>query len=64
MKNYICTGCGHIYCQAMGDPGQGDIPIVPRDTAFEKVPKDWRCPKCGLPKEDFKLCDKECDDEC
>ena len=61
MKNYICTECGHIYCQSMGDPERSDIP---RGTPFEKVPDDWTCPKCGSLKKDFKECDKECDDEC
>ena len=61
MTNYICTVCGHVYCQSMGDPDRKDIP---EDTPFEKVPNDWTCPKCGAPKTDFKECDKECDDEC
>lgn len=60
MKNYICTVCGHIYYQEMGDPDRDDIP---KGTAFEKVPKDWTCPKCGASKEEFKKCNNECDNE-
>ena len=49
MKKYMCDVCGWIYDPAIGD-NDGDIaPGV----AFEDLPKDWVCPLCGVPKEDF-----------
>ncbi len=60
MKNYICTECGHVYCQSIGDSDHN----IPRGTPFEKLPNNWKCPKCGSSKKYFKLCGKECDEEC
>ena len=49
MKKYICDVCGYIYDPAKGDP-ENDIPP---GTAFEKLPDDWTCPECGVPKNQF-----------
>ena len=49
MKKYICDVCGYIYDPAVGDPDNG----VEAGTAFEKIQEDWRCPLCGVGKEDF-----------
>lgn len=49
MKKYICDVCGYIYDPAKGDP-ENDIPP---GTAFEKLPEDWTCPECGVPKSQF-----------
>jgi flavin reductase (DIM6/NTAB) family NADH-FMN oxidoreductase RutF/rubredoxin len=48
-KKYRCTVCGHIYDPAEGDPDSGIAPGTP----FEELPDDWRCPVCGVEKEDF-----------
>jgi len=49
MKKYRCTVCGWIYDPAVGDPEHGIAP----ETPFEALPADWRCPRCGAPKEKF-----------
>ncbi len=41
-KKYMCKICGWIY-----DPAEND------GIAFEDLPDDWRCPVCGVGKEDF-----------
>jgi len=53
MKKYICDVCGYIYDPAKGDP-ENDIPP---GTAFEKLPEDWLCPECGVPKNQFTALD-------
>lgn len=50
-KKYVCTICGHVYDEAMGDPDGG----VPPGTFWEDVPDDWVCPDCGASKDDFEL---------
>mgnify|MGYP002642252198 CR=1 FL=1 len=49
MERYVCVGCGYIYDPAEGDPGAG----IPRGTAFEALPEDWRCPICYVGKDEF-----------
>jgi len=48
MQKWECP-CGYIY-----DPEEGDYENgVEPGTAWEDVPADWVCPKCGAEKEDF-----------
>ena len=42
MKKYVCKICGYVY-----DPAEHD------GVAFESLPADWRCPVCGVGKDDF-----------
>lgn len=49
MQKYICDPCGYIYDPAKGDP---DNNIAP-GTAFEDLPKKWKCPDCGVGKDEF-----------
>ncbi len=49
MKKYKCTVCGYIYDPEKGDPDSGIEP----GTAFEDIPDDWACPKCGATKSNF-----------
>ncbi|MGF1487338.1 MAG: rubredoxin [Prochloraceae cyanobacterium] len=49
MQKYKCTVCGYIYDPEKGDPDSGVDP----GTAFENIPEDWSCPKCGASKSDF-----------
>ena len=46
---YRCVPCGWIYDEKYGDPDGGIAP----GTRFEDIPDDWRCPVCGVTKEDF-----------
>jgi len=50
---FQCQGagtCGYIY-----DPDRGDKKgKIPKGTAFENLPEDWKCPGCGVPKDRFK----------
>lgn len=52
MKKFECP-CGYIYDPELGDPENG----VAAGTAFEDVPEDWVCPKCGAEKEFFEELD-------
>jgi rubredoxin len=49
MDKYVCKVCGYIYDPELGDPDSG----VPKGTAFESLPADWKCPLCGVGKEEF-----------
>ena len=46
---YICSVCGYVYDPEAGDPDSG----IPAGTAFEDLPADWECPRCGQPKDMF-----------
>jgi len=49
MKKYKCLVCGYIYDPEVGDPDNG----VAAGTAFEALSDDWKCPECGVGKEEF-----------
>ena len=53
MQKYVCEVCEYIYDPAEGDPDSGIEP----GTAFEQIPDDWACPKCGATKSQFKPMD-------
>jgi rubredoxin-NAD+ reductase len=48
-KKYICSLCGHIYDEAVGDPDSGLAP----GTRYEDIPDAWMCPDCGVTKDMF-----------
>ncbi len=50
-RQWVCTVCGFIYDEAVGDPDSG----IPPGTPFEAIPEDWVCPECGVGKADFVL---------
>ncbi len=49
MTKYICIVCHYLYDPEVGDPDNGVAP----GTAFEDLPDNWVCPKCGVGKEEF-----------
>ena len=49
----MCDVCDHIYDEEEGDEESGILP----GTRWEDVPEDWRCPECGVGKDDFVLLD-------
>jgi len=49
MKKYICSVCGYVYDEALGDPEGGIVAGI----KWEDVPNDWECPLCGAEKADF-----------
>jgi len=49
-QKWICEVCDYVYDPEQGDPDQGIEPGTP----FEDLPDDWRCPDCGVGKEDFR----------
>lgn len=53
MAQYMCGPCGWIYDEDLGNPEHG----LPAGTKFEDIPDDWKCPECGVGKEDFYLLD-------
>jgi predicted ferric reductase/rubredoxin len=48
-QKWICPPCGHIYDPTLWDADSGILP----GTEFTDIPKDWRCPVCGVSKADF-----------
>lgn len=49
MEKWECVICGYVYNPEVGDPEHGAEPGTP----FEVLPKDWVCPVCGAPKDQF-----------
>lgn len=47
--SYECRSCGYVYVPSKGD-NQGNITA---GTLFTDLPKDWRCPVCGVRKTQF-----------
>lgn len=46
---YVCTVCGYVYDEAVGDPDNG----IAAGTKWEDVPEDYLCPLCGVGKDMF-----------
>lgn len=46
---YMCTACGYVYDEDLGDPNNGIAP----GTKFEDLPADYFCPLCGADKDAF-----------
>ena len=46
---YMCTACGYVYDEDLGDPEKGIEP----GTKFEDLPGDYFCPWCGADKGSF-----------
>ena len=46
---YVCELCGYEYDEELGDP---DNDIAP-DTAWDELPEDFKCPLCGVSKDQF-----------
>ncbi len=49
MNLYECLVCGLVYDEAKGLPEAGIAP----GTRWEEVPEDWKCPECGVGKDEF-----------
>jgi rubredoxin len=49
MKKHRCKVCGYVYDPENGDMLSGTEP----GTGFENLPNEWRCPICGVTKDDF-----------
>lgn len=41
MAKYICEVCGYVYDEKDNTP-------------WDKLPEDWVCPLCGVPKSQFR----------
>jgi len=48
-QKYRCKVCGYIYDPGKGDPDNGIDPGTP----FKDLPDDWKCPECGVNKDQF-----------
>lgn len=46
-----CLVCGFIYDEGKGLPKEG----IPSGTRWQDIPDDWKCPDCGVGKEDFEM---------
>ena len=49
MMKYVCTICGYVYDEALGDPEHGVAP----GTKWEDVSDEYVCPLCAVDKEQF-----------
>ncbi len=49
MQKYVCDVCGYVYDPEAGDPESSIGPGTP----FEDLPDDWKCPVCGVGKDEF-----------
>jgi rubredoxin-NAD+ reductase len=49
MQKYFCDICGWEYDPEVGDPDSGVAP----GTAWDDVPEEFECPKCGVGKDRF-----------
>ena len=49
MKKFVCTVCGYVYDEAVGEPDNG----IEAGTAWADVPEDYLCPLCGVGKDQF-----------
>ena len=46
---YECRNCGYVY-----EPSKGDSQNkIASGTQFEELPSNWRCPVCGVPRNQF-----------
>jgi rubredoxin len=49
LPSYECRACGYVY-----EPSKGDSAAsIPSGTAFEALPETWRCPVCGVRRNQF-----------
>ena len=46
---YVCTLCGYVYDEELGDPEKGILP----GTKWKDVDPDYLCPLCGADKSLF-----------
>ena len=51
MAKYVCTVCGYVYDEEVGDVDNG----IAAGTKFSELPEDWTCPLCSVPKEQFEI---------
>jgi flavorubredoxin/rubredoxin len=49
-QKFMCSVCRYVYDPAKGDPAGG----IPPGTPFEKIPDNWVCPVCRVPKSMFR----------
>lgn len=49
MGKFVCSICGYVYDEALGNPEAGIAP----GTQWQDVPDGWICPLCGAGKADF-----------
>jgi rubredoxin len=51
VQKYVCSVCGYVYDETIGDPEAGIAP----GTKWDDVPEDWICPWCGATKSEFNV---------
>ena len=48
-KKWLCSACGLIYDEELGDEEEGFLP----GTRFKDIDDNWICPDCGATKDIF-----------
>ena len=51
LQTWMCLICGWIYSEEEGLPEEGIAP----GTRWADVPEYWKCPECGVGKEEFEM---------
>ena len=49
MAKYVCSTCGYVYDEALGDEENS----IKAGTKFEDLPDDFVCPLCGVGQDMF-----------
>lgn len=49
MAKYVCTVCGYVYDENIGDSANN----IEAGTKFDELPEDWTCPLCSVGKDMF-----------
>ena len=55
MDKWQCQRCDYIYNPEAGDLDNG----IEAGTDYDNLPKNWTCPRCGVPKKRFMPHDEE-----
>lgn len=55
MSKYICTICGFVYDEALGESENN----IKAGTKWDDIAKDWKCSLCGAEKRDFEVEEKK-----
>ncbi|MCF7834855.1 rubredoxin [Candidatus Gracilibacteria bacterium] len=54
-KQWKCNPCAYVYNEQLGDPEGGIAPGTKR----ENIPNNWKCPICGVGKDQFTMIVRE-----
>lgn len=53
-----CNMCSYVYGEEGVNPETGE-----KNPSWHELPEDWVCPKCNVPKSDFKAVEEDNEDD-